>query len=234
MPDLPVGHVSLSNGTNGMFDADLGERLQRQLAFSRPVYHSRLAPDLAYGRHRGPAWPTSRLAAVAVAIYKSAEGAWVIPLTLRPRTLQHHGGQVCLPGGRLESGESFREAATREFEEELGVPTAVRQFCGGLSPQYVYASDNLVRPQVFLVEPPRQRWRPDKAEVAEVILMPLSVLIDPARRVRLLRSPRPRPGLVAVKPFQYGAGAIEYEGYQIWGATAMILDELAQILLECQ
>ncbi|MEE2938046.1 MAG: NUDIX domain-containing protein, partial [Planctomycetota bacterium] len=66
----------------------------------------------------------------------------MIPLTLRPKSLQHHAGQVCLPGGRLEGDENPSQAALREFEEELGVRPQVTCHCGELSALYVYASNN--------------------------------------------------------------------------------------------
>lgn len=189
-----------------------------------------MATALAYGRHRGPARSGSRVAAVAIAMYLDDDGQWKIPLTLRPSTLKHHGGQVCLPGGRVEPGESIREAALREFEEELGRVAKVTTHCGELSTQYVYASDNLVHPVVMMVDRPSLPWRPDPVEVAEVIAMPLSVLSDSSGRVMLTKSRPMRRDGVEVGRFTFRAAAIRYREHDIWGATALILDELARIL----
>ncbi|NND99114.1 MAG: NUDIX domain-containing protein, partial [Pirellulaceae bacterium] len=106
---------------------------------------SLVAPTLAYGRHRGPSRDQSRVAAVVIAMYQQ-EGQWMIPLTLRPATLQHHADQICLPGGRLERGETPTEAALREYQEELGVNPLIQIHCGELSTQYVFGSDNQVHP----------------------------------------------------------------------------------------
>ncbi len=172
---------------------------------------------------------TSRLAAVAVAIYQD-HGQWTIPLTLRPTSLSHHGGQVCLPGGRVEPGELVQDAAVREFEEELGVRAEITAHHGELSTQYVYASDNLVHPVVFTMERPMMPWQPDPVEVAEVIPVPLSVLADPSRRIVINRSQSVRRDGAEVGKLRFRAQSIGHQGHPIWGATALILEELAQML----
>ncbi len=216
------------------FSRDLVEILQRGLGEQVDRRRSALSPDLAYGRHRGPVGNHARLAAVAVAIYQDDQGQWTIPLTLRPATLTHHGGQVSLPGGRVEQGEEIHEAAVREFEEELGVRAEIQCDCGELSTQYVYASDNLVHPVVFTIARPTIPWRPDPTEVAEVISLPLSALTDPSRRFVVNRSRPLRRDGQEVGNLSYRAAAIRHRQHEIWGATALILDELAQILQQPQ
>lgn len=189
-----------------------------------------MVPTLAYGRHRGPVTPDARVAAVAVALYQDLQGQWMIPLTLRPTCLKHHGGQVCLPGGRVERGEQIREAAVREYEEELGLAAEITADCGELSTQYVYASNNLVHPVVFMIQRPSKPWCPDPTEVAEVIQVPLSVLTDPQLRVSLTRSRSVRRDGQVVGNLRFRTAAVRYRGHDIWGATALILEELAQIL----
>src|SRR5690606_6087658 len=142
-----------------------------------------MLPGLAYGRHRGPARRGCRQAAVAISLYQDIHHQWVIPLTRRAMTLKHHGGQICLPGGRVEAGESADVAALREFEEELGIRPQVQRCCGGLRPQYVYVSDNAVQPRVYIIDRPQSPWMPDPVEVEDVILLPLEELLRPSRRV---------------------------------------------------
>ena len=165
-----------------------------------------------------------------MAIFPGESGGWTIPLTLRPKSLKHHGGQICLPGGRVEQDEDVEQAALREFSEELGVTAEITQRCGELSSQYVYASDNLVHPVVFVMERPKTPWRPDPVEVDEVILIPLDALTDPGSRRSIHRSRSLSRDGQQVGRLQFRAGAIEHRGRTIWGATAMILDELAQML----
>ena len=229
------------------------DRIRSRLCDGTPLPRPRLVPELSYGRHRGPARPQSRIAAVAVTLYHCPNQGWVIPLTLRPLNLQHHAGQICLPGGRVEAGETMFEAAFREFREELGVDAKVTTFCGQLSPQYVYASDNLVHPVVALIEHPGP-WNPDPVEVAQVITLPLTQLEtmvpEPSsqntdgvfdRKVSKYRDAKCRGsqvikqrGVMAdtgeVDQLRFRAPALTHQDHQIWGATALILDQLARVL----
>ncbi len=202
------------------------ERLRDQTALPR----SRMTPDLAYGRHRGPVPGGSRMAAVAVALYRDPLQGWMLPLTLRPFTLQHHAGQVCLPGGQIEPDENAYQAALREFEEELGIAPQVQFRCGELTTQYVYASGNVVHPVVTIMAAPCQPWLPDPSEVHEVIPLPLRVLLDPGHRTSLVKQRAVTNQSQEVDRLVFRAAAIEHGSHLIWGATALILDQLAQIL----
>ncbi|TWU37078.1 8-oxo-dGTP diphosphatase [Novipirellula artificiosorum] len=199
-----------------------------------------MRPALAYGRHRGPWRRGARQAAVAISLFQDTQCQWSIPLTRRPMGLRHHGGQICLPGGQIEPGERPQQAALREFEEELGVSPDVLTYFGELPRQYVYASDNVVRPVVFAMRMPSTDWVPDPIEVDEVILLPLEELFrhesrvsKPVRRKVVianaeLRETDPNATL------QFPAPAFQWGGNRIWGATAIILDDLAQMLLRSQ
>ncbi len=219
--------------------ADMAARLTDRLAQlrTRSARHGlqwNMTPPLAYGRHRGPARLNSRRAAVAVGLYLDPEAGWILPLTRRPRTLRHHGGQICFPGGRIEAGETPTQAALREFSEELGIPADVVEICGELPVQYVYASDNEVTPIVCVLRKPSGPWQPDPGEVDEVIHLPLQVPCQqsPVASIwyqRCVQAAADPETLVA--HFRFRAPAFEYRSRRIWGATAVILDQLAQCLL---
>lgn len=210
---------------------DLGALLSDRLTTSDRIPPSTIGPTLAYGRHRGPVPATARVAAVAIALYQSEAGQWTIPLTLRPKTLSHHGGQICLPGGRIEPGEDALAAAVREFHEELGVAPVVRQVCGELPTQYVYASDNRVHPVVMIIDRPAQNWQPDPVEVAEVVPIALATLVDPAARREVIQARTVRSSAGEVGKLSFRATGFQTGNHHVWGATAMILDQLAQLLL---
>lgn len=211
-------------------DVSVPERLQQLLSHPESLPRPTVPPELSYGRHRGPANLDSRIAAVVIALYADAEGEWTIPLTLRPSSLQHHGGQICLPGGQVELEENILQAGLREFEEELGVRPELICCCGELSTQYVYASDNLVHPLVVLIQPPTQPWKPDPLEVEKVIPLHLSVLLNASSRTRLVKQRSVRMAGQEVGRLSFRAPAIEHGEHVIWGATALILDQLARIL----
>ena len=56
-------------------------------------------------------------AAVLIALFNE-EGSWKIPLIRRVEDGKIHGGQIALPGGRIEDGETGVKAAVREANEE--------------------------------------------------------------------------------------------------------------------
>lgn len=197
---------------------------------------SPLSPRLAYGRHRGPARRRSRHAAVLIIVYPHhASGELCLTLTRRPTSLSHHGGQICLPGGRVEAGESSAEAALREYHEELGVRAEVRAHLGQLEPMYVFASDNLVETVIVTAETPDGPWQPDPVEVDEVIELPVAQLLS----LGMMNRKKSRRGKVMhtgeVFHYEFGYRAMEFvdcsgSRREIWGATAMLLDEFAGVL----
>jgi 8-oxo-dGTP pyrophosphatase MutT (NUDIX family) len=143
-------------------------------------------------------------------------------LTRRSQRLAKHRGQISLPGGAREAGDpDLWHTALREAEEEVNLSPAEVRCEAELSRLYIPASHFEVHPFVGY-----NALRPDfvanQREVAEVIEMPLAVLLDPqAKR----EEDWVWKGREMVVPFyQYGR-------HVIWGATAMILSEL-QVLLE--
>ncbi len=206
-------------------------RLRHRLTQPLPgrTAQSLAMPGLSYGRHCGPAPRTARQAAVVVMLIQDAAG-WKIPLTRRPLTIKHHGGQISLPGGRIETGESSVEAALREFEEELGVEPHDAVLCGELSPTYVYASDNLVHPVVMACHRPTMAWKPDPVEVEMVIELPLPELQASGRwETTTVRRTLKKAGR-AVGELRFRAPGLVFQQHRIWGATGMILAELAECL----
>ncbi len=181
-----------------------------------------MAPQYAYGRHRGPAPRYAYRAAVMAALLPDASHQWVIPLTLRPPQLLDHAGQVSLPGGRAEGAESAWGTSTREFEEELGVAPKYLKPIGTLPSLYVYASRHRVTPVIGVAEE-APRFAPNPAEVAELLLLPVGALL--------------RPDFTTVETMlrgnsQYQAPGFWVKGHFVWGATAMILAELRSVILQ--
>jgi 8-oxo-dGTP pyrophosphatase MutT (NUDIX family) len=207
---------------------DLPRRLAEGLSRAASARNATttIAPALAYGRHHGPAPAGARRAAVAVVWLRRDDGSWWLPLTLRPRFLRHHGGQICFPGGMIEPGETPHQAALREFHEELGHAPVEPRYCGDLAPIYVYASNNLVYPVVYTADAPRSPWDPDPAEVERVIELPLQTLRGDGEALRDTRSRQIVRDQAIVGEYQFDSVAYRVGDDLIWGATAILIHQL--------
>jgi len=205
--------------------ADLGlpDRLAARLAQGTCLAASReFESELGYGRHHGPPLHTARPAAVMILLYPTEQG-WSLPLTVRPVTLNAHAGQISLPGGLIEPGETSRQAALRELHEELGVEHHGIRILGPLAEFYVFISDFLVTPWIA-VATARPSIVPNPAEVAEVLELPLSRLLDPASVGSTMR--------IGHGGIQFRSPHFSLGQHEIWGATSMILATLRGVVKE--
>lgn len=178
-----------------------------------------MAPEFAYGRHRGPVSVGVHRAAVCLCVLPDAD-QWWIPLTVRSKQLSDHGGQISLPGGRLETDEGAFQAARREFREELGTALDEGTLLGMLTPLYVYGSHHYVEVCVAALDR-RPDFSPDAQEVAEAILLPVRSLLNAEDKI---------VATMQRGTARYEAPAYRYAGHIIWGATAMILAEFAEVV----
>lgn len=152
-----------------------------------------------------------------------ADGSIQIPLIKRPDYLGAHSGQVSLPGGKAEPGESPTETALREAFEEIGVTPNQVSVVGSLSPFFVMPSNFMVTPVVgYLAHP--MSFVPDAKEVERILFADLSALLaeDAVRETEI----------VAARLFPMRAPHFLIEDEVVWGATAMMLNELRTILKE--
>jgi 8-oxo-dGTP pyrophosphatase MutT (NUDIX family) len=142
-------------------------------------------------------------------------------LTERAAHLTAHGGQISLPGGRMEPDDvSTAATALRESDEEIGLAPAAVEMLGSLR-AYDTVTGFRIYPMVGWVAAPPVAWRPDPTEVADVFEVPLDFVVDPAnhRRDSYLRNGRRRHFFV-----------LPYQNRYIWGATAGILVNFARTL----
>ena len=156
----------------------------------------------------------ARPAAVLAPIVARPEGLSVL-LTLRASHLRAHSGQVALPGGQVDSGESPLDAALREAREEIGLEARFIEPLGWLDP-YLTGTGFRVAPLVALVDP-GFTLTINEEEVAEVFETPFAWLMDPANHLLQEREWRGKARKFYAMP--HG------ERY-IWGATAGILRNL--------
>ena len=160
-----------------------------------------------------------RPAAVLVPLIDRAEGMSVL-LTQRTPHLSAHAGQISFPGGRIEESDADATAAAlRETEEEVGLTRDHVTVIGRLD-TYVTGTGFEITPVVGIVKVPFPLTI-DPYEVAEVFEVPLSFVLDPSNHRRMTRDVEYRTRIFFVLPF---------EDRKIWGATAGMLVNLAEVL----
>ena len=161
-----------------------------------------------------------RESAVLVLMIDGSDGAEVL-LTRRSQTVTSHRGEISFPGGRVDPGEGFDEAALREAHEEVSLdPTAV-QVRGRLDPISTTASASFIVPVIATVDTV-PALRPAAAEVDRILWVPLAELTraDTFREEVWQRDGELRPIFF-----------FELEDETIWGATARILHQLLRVAL---
>ncbi len=132
-----------------------------------------------------------------------------------------HSGQISFPGGGFEeSDENFEKTAVRETFEEIGIPENEIKIVGALSQLYIPPSNFLVQPYLGFI-PEKPVYNPDIKEVKEVFDLSVEELLNE-------RS-------FQVKPIQTKTKLIDVpcfiaQNRMIWGATAMILNELLELI----
>ena len=164
----------------------------------------------------------SRAAAALLLLYPASDGGVAMPLTVRASGLARHAGQISLPGGAVDEGETLAQAALREASEEIGVdPDSVRVL-GELTPVHVIVSGFTLHPVVGITDH-RPAFQAAPGEVEEILEVSLDDLRD-ASRIRV--GTRVREGVAVEYPY------FDLLGHQVWGATAMVLGEFVCILTE--
>jgi 8-oxo-dGTP pyrophosphatase MutT (NUDIX family) len=160
-----------------------------------------------------------RPAAVLVPLIDRPDGMSIL-LTQRTEHLNAHAGQIAFPGGRIEPRDrDAAEAALRESEEEIGLPRKHVSLIGRLD-TYVTGTGFEITPVVGIIAAPFPLMI-DPFEVADVFEVPLSFVLDPRNHRRTEREFEQRRRVFFVIP---------YENRNIWGATAGMLVNLAEVL----
>jgi 8-oxo-dGTP pyrophosphatase MutT (NUDIX family) len=159
----------------------------------------------------------ARRAGVLVPLFVRQGQLWIV-FTRRTESVEHHRGQISFPGGAEEPADrTLFHTALRETEEELGVRTADVLPLGRLSAIYT-VTNFYVEPFVAAIPHPYE-FRPEEAEIAEILEVPAAALLDPA--------------VLEKKPYPGREELVLYYSYRqsvIWGATARILNEFLEAI----
>ncbi|MCB0621493.1 MAG: CoA pyrophosphatase [Saprospiraceae bacterium] len=198
----------------------LRERLQSPLPGREAQY--RMAHAVRRSHADPP--PDARIACVLALLYPQRAG-WHLALIERMASNPNdrHGGQISFPGGKQEKDDpSLLFTALRETEEEIGVPAQGVNVLGELTELYIPVSNFIVHPFVGYLDFTPE-FQPQPEEVRSIVEVPLSLLQDPTSiQTTDLRL---APNLVLKQVPYYNVG-----GKVVWGATAMMLSELLEVL----
>jgi 8-oxo-dGTP pyrophosphatase MutT (NUDIX family) len=161
--------------------------------------------------------------AVCLLLYEK-EGEIKFILIRRPSTHRHHAGQIALPGGSCDASETFEQTALRELHEEVGIRITDAHILGRLSPLYIPVSNFYIQPVIaWLDHAPAYHF---STEVEEVIEFSLQGLLDDSI---ISETEVVTGGSLKIKTPYFNV-----QGHVLWGATAMLLSEVKQILLKNQ
>lgn len=162
-----------------------------------------------------------RIAAVMMLFYPK-NGKTHLVLIVRNAYDGVHSSQIAFPGGKYEiSDADFQETALRETHEEVGISSEKIEIIKQFTPMYIPPSNFLVHP--FLgISSQELSFYPDIREVADIIELPLSVFLNDEIIIEATLSTSYAANILVP--------AFNIQNHVVWGATAMILSELRDVL----
>lgn len=163
-----------------------------------------------------------RISAVMALLYPGKSGTSFL-LIERPKYNGTHSGQIAFPGGKMEEVDLAPvDAALRETHEEVGIESKKIEVLGQLSDVYIPVSKFLVHPFVGFMDHQPQLIL-DPREVESVVEFSVDQLLDPSTRSLTEINTSKGYKMKDIPCFKAGDKII-------WGATALMLNELKQIL----
>jgi 8-oxo-dGTP pyrophosphatase MutT (NUDIX family) len=202
------------------------EEIRRSLSGSRAP----IDPTQAVMPRESKNWPAKflhmasgslRAAGVLIPIIERPGGLTVL-LTQRSSKLRVHAGQVSFPGGRMErSDPDIVATALREAHEEVGIHPDTVEVAGYLDPAPT-VTGYAVTPVVGLLEQ-SVSISIDPGEVEAAFEVPLDFLLDKANQ---------RNNVRVFEGVELQIVEFLYDDRRIWGATASMIVQLRNILLD--
>ena len=159
--------------------------------------------------------------AVLILLYEE-NGVICFTLTERTQTVEHHRGQISLPGGAREADEKLSSTAIRETQEEIGIYADDVDIIGALSPLFVPVTGFIINPFVGIIN---ANFEPQPApeEVETVITVHVNELLNDDNELQEKRN---------LRGYDVDIPYFLLSGHKVWGATAMILSEFKTVLKE--
>ena len=162
---------------------------------------------------------TARPAAVLILLFPFEDEIQFF-LTKRTEDVEHHKGQISLPGGIRENDESLNETALRETKEEVGIDSTKIIISGSLTPFFIPVTGYIVHPFIGWCKK-KPSTKIHDVEVNQLFSVSITELMDE----KILQTEQWNiRGYDAIVPY-YNFGKCK-----VWGATAAILSEFKSIL----
>ena len=163
-----------------------------------------------------------RESAVGIVLYPFDESIHCV-LIRRPSYEGVHSGQISFPGGKRDAGDlNLEYTARRECLEEIALPHDRAELIHPLTEVFIPVSKFSVQPYIFFTDD-LPELAPDEREVEEIISFDLVELV---RRKEIPRTSIPINAGFTMKDVPY----FDINGHIVWGATAMMLAELREII----
>ena len=162
----------------------------------------------------------AKLAAVAIILFQEDKKLKFF-LTRRTSNVDHHKGEISLPGGAQDKGESFKDTSLRESEEEIGINISL-ELIGKLTPLYAPVSGFLIHPYVWYSKD-KPSTTINENEVESIHDIDLDELQDDTTL---------STKSIKVKGLSVDVSSFHFDSCISWGATAMILSEFKDTLVE--
>lgn len=186
--------------------------------------HLLLAPEARFEDIKSGRMPENPIESAVLILLYVVENKLFTAVILRNEYDGAHSGQISLPGGKREKTDTdFMHTAIREANEEIGVNPDKIHILGQLSRFYVRPSNFIVYP-IVAFQSERPSFIPDPSEVQRVIEIDIFSEIDYSKIIRKV--------LNFKNNIKVTAPGFEVGGEFMWGATAMILSELIQVLTD--
>ena len=141
-------------------------------------------------------------------------------LTKRSNELEHHKGQISLPGGTQEENEKLIHTALRETQEEIGINKTSISIIGSMTPLFVPVTGFMINPFIGYslnkLEP-----TPNPLEVEAIFSVNILDLLNEANQTIEQRN---------IRGYDVEVPYFKLNNYEVWGATSMILSEFRDLI----
>lgn len=162
-----------------------------------------------------------KIAAVLALFYPNQNNEVTLLLTKRANYNGTHSGQISFPGGKVEQSDlNLKQTALRETFEEVGIIDKDIEVIREFTEVYIPPSNFLVTPFIGIIY--NKPVFKVNSEVAKIIEVPFSKLIDETNigSIKITNSYMKETSVPCFK----------IDDSIIWGATAMILSEIREVL----